>query len=187
MRRGVIAVVLMAFFGLVLLALPHRSAEGAQASAPARPQAPVALIDTWYLDVERSNYVSVPKPRSGVRIFEADGPGRVLCTYSIVNADGTRTTGHWSVALDGQEYSPAYVRTTPTKTTAHDNLAGYTMVLKLLDEFTIVMRLKQNSNGSVTEPGRLVLSRDGATLTHSVARTVQGRQASDLAIYRKHD
>jgi hypothetical protein len=61
------------------------------------------------------------------------------------------------------------------------------MVLKLLDEFTIVMRLKQNSNGSVTEPGRLALSRDGAILTHPVARTVQGRQTSDVAIYRKRD
>jgi hypothetical protein len=178
---------LAAFVSLMLPAEPRGSADGEQASLAARPQAPIALLGTWYLDVDRSKYVSVPTPTSGVRIFEDDGPGRVLCTYSIVNADGTRTTGHWSVALDGQEYSPAYVRTTSAKTTARENLAGYTMVLKLLDEFTIVMRLKQNSNGSVTEPGRLALSRDGAILTHSVARTVQGRQASDLAIYRKHD
>lgn len=142
------------------LTAPAMSASPAAAPEPrrdAREVVPAALIGPWKVDLEASRYAGNNKPRVSVRTFQYTEDGKLLVTFMTVGANGSYSTAHWAVQVDG------------TPGNEYHSAAGaipYNVVsLKKINETTL--NLTVSRHGKVSIEAVYTLSADGKTLTYA--------------------
>src|SRR6476659_3145337 len=65
-------------------------------------QAADPLIGTWELSIAKSTYTPGPAPKSETRTYVVAGQ-EIQATSKGVGADGTPTSGQWTVNYDGKD------------------------------------------------------------------------------------
>jgi hypothetical protein len=134
------------------------------------------FIGTWIFNPAKSNS-ETGLPKAGTRTFDYTGDGMILSTRTGVNADGTRSGGHWIATMDGKEYVE-YQRTTsgPPNTQI--------VLFRRVDAYTLLLAAKREGKLGVT--GSFTVSKDGKTLTQSVLGIdLQGRRYKWDQVYDK--
>jgi hypothetical protein len=99
-------------------ALLHGSAHLiAQTRSPSWP-APTAdvFVGTWVLNLEKSTYKNMPAPKSGMRTFDYERDGLILCTAHAVSETGNTSFVHYLFTLDGREYEEVTRGSRPGRT-----------------------------------------------------------------------
>ena len=83
------------------LLLGASAAASASASGPAIPRRR-NFSGTWKADMEKSDFASLPKPRSFLRVIDHDDLHLTISVESV-DAKGKRQTGELRFGLDGEE------------------------------------------------------------------------------------
>jgi hypothetical protein len=128
-------------------------------------------LGTWKLNVEKSKVSPGPAPKSLTLKFEAS-QGVIKLTSDAVNAEGKATHGTYSSKFDGKdvpwEGNPDADTAAPKKT--DDNT--YENVWK--------------KGGKVTVTAKVVVSKDGRTLTVSqTGKNAKGEAVNTTSVYEK--
>jgi hypothetical protein len=150
----------MALVGLAIVALPQL---GFAQSSP--------LIGTWKLNLQKSEYIPGPAPRSNTLNIAQDGQ-IVRDTVQRIDAAGNVSTGVVMHVYDGQPHpatgNPDFDATVITQVDANSLIAS---------------RLKA---GKLVQVGTVVISQDGKTLTNSITGVnVNGQPVKSIAVYDK--
>ena len=149
-------------FGAVLAALgiAHLTAQAAD-----------PLVGTWELSIAKSTYNPGPAPKSETRTYVVAGQ-EIKATSKGVDADGTPTSGQWTVNYDGQDRPE-------TGSPVADSLS-----LKRIDAFTA--EFTQKKAGKVVATGTRVISKDGKVMTITTKGTNEKGQAfNDVQVFDK--
>ncbi len=127
----------------------------------ARELAPVALIGLWKADLAASSF-KTSAPKAAMRSFAFTEGGRVLVTFTTLDARGMLSSGHWAAQVDG------------TPTVEYHSSAGSipfnVVTLRKIDETTLDLTVTRN--GKLDIEGTYKLSPDGQTLTYSYSGNV---------------
>ena len=134
-------------------------------------QAVDPLVGTWELNITKSTYNPGPAPRSETRTYVVAGQ-EIKATSKGVAADGTPTSGQWTVNYDGKD-RPI------TGTPEADALS-----LKRIDAFT--GEFTQKKAGKVVATGTRVISKDGKVMTITTDGTnAKGQAVHDVEVFDK--
>jgi hypothetical protein len=128
------------------------------------------VLGTWKLNLEKSNYIPGPAPKSQTRIYEALPEG-IRVTIKTIMPDGQSTTVQHPVNYDGKEH----VITGSGQTDA--------IALKKVDDYTSEAILKHANK--VLGTNRRVVSKDGRTMTITFQGTDSRGQVNNTAVYEK--
>ena len=132
-------------------------------------QAASPMAGTWILNVAKSKYSPGPPPKSGTSRYEVTQDG-IKTNHDGVNAQGQRTT-QVSACKFGQDCAP-------TRTIdGSPNPSQVTIVWKRVDDYTYEYTTK-TANDPSTEAGRIVIAKDGKTMS----RTISGKNAQGQAV-----
>ena len=149
-------------FGTVLAALGiiHLTAQAAD-----------PLVGTWELSIAKSTYKPGPAPRSETRTYVVAAE-EIKATAKGIEADGTPTSGQWTVNYDGKD-RPI------TGSPVSDALS-----LKRIDAFTA--EFTQKKAGKVVATGTRVISKDGKVMTITTEGTnAKGQAFHDVQVFDK--
>ena len=134
-------------------------------------QAADPLVGTWELSIAKSTYNPGPAPRSETRTYVVAGE-EIKATSRGVDADGTPTSGQWTVNYDGKDRPE-------TGSPVADTLS-----LKRIDPFTA--EFTQKKAGKVVATGTRVISKDGKVMTITTKGTNEKGQAfNDVQVFDK--
>ena len=134
-------------------------------------QAADPLVGTWELSIAKSTYNPGPAPRSETRTYVVVGE-EIKATSKGVDADGTPTSGQWTVNYDGKDRPE-------TGSPVSDALS-----LKRIDAFTA--EFTQKKAGKVVATGTRVISKDGKVMTITTKGTNEKGQAfNDVQVFDK--
>lgn len=122
--------------------------------ADARQQAPAALLGVWKVDVAASQFGSTP-PQEAFRTFSYTEDGKLMVAFLQLNADGTQSSGHWWLQLDG---TPGYEYESSNGSTPY-------AVIQLRPGENGTLELTNSRYGEVRSRTQYVVSPDGQTFT----------------------
>jgi len=149
-------------FGTVLAALGiiHLAAQTAD-----------PLAGKWELNIAKSTYTPGPGPKSETRTYVVAGQ-EIKATSKGVGADGTPTSGQWTVNYDGKDRpligSPV----------------GDALSLKRIDTFTA--EFTQKKAGKVVATGTRVIAKNGKVMTITTEGTnAKGQPFKDVEVFDK--
>ena len=126
-------------------------------------------LGTWKLNVAKSTYSPGQPPKSQTTKLEA-AEGGLKEIVDRVNADGTTT--HWELTAkyDGKDYP---VKGDPDRDT---------VAVKRIDDNTLEVVSKKA--GKVTASMKIVVSKDGNSLTNAVTGTnARGQQINNMLVF----
>jgi hypothetical protein len=149
-------------FGTVLatLVIVHLTAQAAD-----------PLVGTWELSIAKSTYNPGPAPTSETRTYVVAGQ-EIQATSNGVSADGTPTSGQWTVNYDGKDRPLA------------GSPVADTLSLKRIDAFTA--EFTQKKAGKVVATGTRVISKDGKVMTITTEGTnAKGQAFKDVEVFDK--
>jgi len=152
---------------------------GLSAQGPARPASQSAdlFVGTWVLNLAKSTYEGAPAPKSGMRTFDYERDGLILCTAHSVSATGSTSFVHYLFALDGKEYEEVARGATQNRTPSF-------VAAKKIDDRNIDLEFK--TGGKVTIWHSWTISEDGKTFTvKRKSTTAQGQPTYSVAVYEK--
>ena len=161
-RRTASVLTGMALVGLAIVALPQLGY--AQSSPP---------IGTWKLNLQKSEYIPGPAPRSQTLNITQDGQ-IVRDTVQQIDAAGNVSTGVIMHVYDGQ----------PHPATGNPDIDATVITQVDANPFGLIAsRLKA---GKLVQVGTFVISQDGKTLTITFTGiNVNGQPVSSIAVYAK--
>ncbi len=143
---------------------------GTSASAADDP-----LIGTWKLNLAKSQYSGIPRPKGAIIKYEAVGGDALRNIRDETNADGKTNHSEYTSKFDGKDYPVS-------GELGGGNPPRGTITAKRIDAYTT-----ENINkldGKVTSTSRRIVSKDGKTLTIIVKGTDgQGHPISTRAVY----
>jgi hypothetical protein len=126
---------------------------------------------TWTLNVAKSKFSPGPAPQSHTRSYATTSQG-VALTYSVVSADGTKTSGQSNYKYDGKDYPI-------TGSPDFDTLA-----VTRIDAFTA--KSVQKKNGKSIGTTLRTVSKDGKVLTLSSKGTsAAGTPYNNVLVFDK--
>jgi hypothetical protein len=127
------------------------------------------FIGTWKLNTMKSQGTPGTMNKEETVVFETDG-NAVKRTVTGINADGEKLNLSGTVPWDGKEHKV-------------DGPMGPAMVaVKSLNARTVDVTVKVN--GKVVSSGRVVVSKDGKTMTSSFkGEDPKGRKLDNVEIY----
>jgi hypothetical protein len=130
-----------------------------------------AFLGTWKLNVAKSKGTPGTMSKDETVVFASDGHG-VKRTVTGIDADGQKINMSATIPWDGNAHKV-------------DGPTGPIMVaVKSVDERTLSVTVK--SNDKVVSSGRVVLSRDGKTMTASFkGEDPKGRKIDNVEVYDK--
>jgi hypothetical protein len=130
-----------------------------------------AWLGTWKLDVAKSKFSPGPGPKSLTLKFEAT-PAGIKLTTDGVNAEGKAIQGEYVSKFDGKDV--------PWKGNPDADMA----MPKKIDDNSYENTWKKG--GKVTMTAKVVVSKDGKTLTVTQTGTdSRGQAVNNMAIYNK--
>ena len=152
-----------------ILVLGGLGACNGTSQAPPEDSGQDPLVGTWELSITKSTYNPGPAPRSETRTYVVAGQ-EIKATSKGVAADGTPTSGQWTVNYDGKD-RPI------TGTPEADALS-----LKRIDAFT--GEFTQKKAGKVVATGTRVISKDGKVMTITTDGTnAKGQAVHDVEVF----
>jgi hypothetical protein len=127
-------------------------------------------LGTWKLNVAKSKFSPGPPPKSRVRTFEMAGD-QLKSTVENVNAEGQTGRTVWIGKKDGKEYP---VEGPPMKVTF-----SVRQISPTAQEWVA------KREGKPAYTSRLVLSKDGRTITQTVKGTQDGKPFENISVHEK--
>jgi hypothetical protein len=164
---------------LKLVLVVVASFAGVSAQGPARPasQSADAFVGTWVLNLAKSTYEGTPAPKSGMRTFDYERDGLILCTAHSVSATGSTSFVHYLFTLDGKEYEEV------TRGAAQHRTPSFVSAKKI-DDRNIDVEFK--TGGKVTIWHSWTISDEGQSFTVKRRSTnAQGQPTYSVAVYEK--
>ena len=129
------------------------------------------LTGTWEVNLAKSKHSpGYPVPKSTILTWKVSG-NEVRQTAETVNADGTTTSSHFTANLDGKDYP---VTGAPDRDMAALKRIGGSRIESI-----------SKKAGKKWRTSRLVVSKDGKTLTITQKGTREGKPFSNVIIYDK--
>jgi hypothetical protein len=152
----------MALVGLAIVALPQLG------FAQSSPQ-----IGTWKLNLQKSEYIPGPAPRSQTLNITQDGQN-MRDTVQTIDAQGNVSTAVVTHVYDGQ----------PHPATGNPDIDATVITQVAANPFSLIAsRLKA---GKLVQVGTFVISLDGKTLTVTITGiNVNGLPVKSIAVYDK--
>jgi hypothetical protein len=133
-------------------------------------------LGTWKLNVTKSKFNPGPPPKSNTLRIEPVAGGSQKHTFDGVNAEGQTTHSEWVVKFDGTDVAVQAVAP-PTKTVT-------TNAFRRLDDRSFEAIAKRDGKRTVTS--RVVISRDGKTMTQTTTGTnAQAQTVNNTTIWEK--
>jgi hypothetical protein len=130
------------------------------------------LVGTWELSIAKSTYNAGRAPKSETRTYVVVDGQEIKATSKGVGADGTPTSGQWTVNYDGKDRP---------MTGSPD---ADTLSLKRIDAFTA--EFTQKKAGKVVATGTRVISKDGKVMTITTEGTnAKGQTFKDVEVFDK--
>jgi hypothetical protein len=128
-------------------------------------------LGTWKLNVEKSKYSPGPAPKSQTLKYDAS-PGGIRLTSDGVDAEGKATHGTYSSKFDGKDVS------------WEGNPDADTSSPKKIDDNSFANVWKKG--GKVTVTTKIVVSKDGKTLTVSyTGKNAKGEAVNTTSVYER--
>jgi hypothetical protein len=129
------------------------------------------FVATWKLNTAKSKGTPGTLPKEETVVFATDGNG-IKRTVTGINADGEKINMSATVPWDGMEHKV-------------DGPMGPAMVaVKSANDHTINVTVKVN--GKVVSSGRVVVSKDGKTMTASFkGEDPKGRKIDNVEVFDK--
>ena len=129
------------------------------------------FIGTWKLNTAKSKGTPGTMSKEETVVFETDGSG-IKRTVTGINADGEKINFSGTVPWDGMEHKV-------------DGPMGPAMVaVKSMNDRTVNVTVKVNDK--VVSSGRVVVSKDGKTMTGSFkGEDPKGRKFNNVEVYDK--
>jgi hypothetical protein len=149
------------------------------AQGTSRPASETAdrFVGTWILNVAKSTFEGAPAPKSGMRTFDYERDGTILCTVHAVNAAGRPSFVHFLITLDGREYEELSRSSSPNRSPTF-------VTAKKIDDHRIDLTFKRD--GKVFIWHAWSISEDGKTFTvRRKGTTTQGQPTNFVMVYEK--
>jgi hypothetical protein len=129
------------------------------------------FLGTWKLNTAKSKGTAGTMSKEATVTFETDGKG-IKRTVSGVNADGQKINTSATIPWDGMEHKV-------------DGPMGPAMVaVKSVNDRTVNVTVQVN--GKVVSSGRVVVSRDGKTMTSTFkGEDPKGRKFDNVEVYER--
>jgi hypothetical protein len=129
------------------------------------------FIGTWKLNTAKSKGTPGTMSKEATIVFESDG-NRVKRTVTGINADGQKINTSASIPWDGKEHQV-------------DGPMGSAMVaVGRVDDRTLMVTVKVD--GKVVSSGRVVVSKDGKTMTSSFkGEDPKGRKFDNVDVFER--
>jgi opacity protein-like surface antigen len=132
---------------------------------------------SWKLNLAKSKFDPGPAPKSNILRIESVAGGGQKHTFDGVNAQGRTTHSERLTKFDGNE-NPVTAVAPPTKTVTINTFR------RVYDHsFEVLAKV----DGKLTTTNRIVVSRNGKTLTQTTTgKNAQGQTVNNTAVYEKH-
>jgi hypothetical protein len=133
-------------------------------------------LGTWKLNITKSKFNPGPPPKSNTLRIEPVAGGSQKHTFAGVNAEGQTTHSEWVAKFDGTDVAGQAVAP-PAKTVT-------TNAFRRLDDRSFEAIAKRDGKRTVTS--RVVISRDGKTMTQTMTGTnAQAQTVNNTSIWEK--
>jgi hypothetical protein len=131
-------------------------------------------LGVWKVNIAKSKYTPAPMPLKSYTAVREAAPGGVKVTLTGERTDGTAIKASYTAKYDG---TPAVIAGVGTP---YD-----TMAIKQVDANTFTYESQQTS-GKYRSSGRMVVSKDGKTMTATAKGTdADGKAMTLILIYEK--
>jgi hypothetical protein len=149
----------------------------AQTHSPGPSPGADLFVGTWVLNVGKSTYKNQPAPRSGMRTFDYERDGLILCTAHAVSETSNTSFVHYLFTLDGREYEEVTRESRPGRTPTF-------VSARKIDERNIEVLFKREGKVIIKHEWRI--SGDGREfIVTRTATNAQGQPTHSVAVYEK--
>jgi hypothetical protein len=129
-------------------------------------------LGTWKLNLEKSKYTPPPLPMKSLTAIREASDGGIKVTATGERQDGTPIKSTYTAKYDGKGY--------PVTGAPYDTIA-----IKQVDDNTFTVTTKQAS-GKFQTTGRVVVSKDGKTMTATSKGTnTEGQEFTSEFVWEK--